>query len=214
MLSNRAKFKFFLNLEWIFERLAHEKSFEYYSTESHPLRIYSNNYILNLIKKTDSVIDIGCHAGQITSVIASKAKEVIGIDYNSEAINLANKVFKKDNLIFLNDDVKNFLKGNSKSFDVLILSHILEHLEDPKQIIIDCKPFVNYMYIELPDFDKSYMNHYRYDLKCDLIYTDIDHVNEFDRIEMKALINDTGFTIIESEFRFGVQRHWCKKNIE
>ena len=116
------------------------------------------------------------------------------------------------NLSFVNDEVKNYLKKNSKSFDVLILSHILEHLDNPKQIIMDCKPFIKFMYIELPDFDKSYMNHYRRDLGCDLIYTDIDHVSEFDRIEMKTLINECGFTLIESEYRFGIQRHWCENN--
>lgn len=211
-MTLKGKFKLFLNLEWIFERLAHEKSFEYYSVKNHPLRIYSNNYILNLIKETDTVLDLGCHAGQITSVIASKAKQVVGIDYDAYAIDLANKNYKRENLIFIKDDVKNYLNSNSGVFDVLILSHILEHIEDPKKIILDCRPFITYMYIELPDFDKSYLNHYRIDLESDLIYTDIDHITEFDRFEMKTLISECGFSLIESEYRFGVQRHWCKKN--
>jgi SAM-dependent methyltransferase len=209
LLSDKAKFKLFLNLEWIFERLAHEKSFDYYSVENHPLRIYSTNYILNRIKETDTVLDLGCHAGQITSVIASKAKRVVGIDYDKEAIEQATRNQKRENLSFVNDDVKKYLSTNTVSFDILILSHILEHLDSPKQIILDCKPYVKYMYIELPDFDKSYLNHYRKDLGCDLIYSDTDHVNEFDRMEIKDLVKECGFELIESEYRFGVQRHWC-----
>lgn len=210
-MSLRSKFKLFLDLEWIFERLAHEASFKYYTSQTHPLRIYSNNYILDLIKNTDTVLDIGCHAGQITSVIATKAKNVVGIDYDKEAIDLAKRIHKMENLSFVNDDAKNYLSTNKASFDVLILSHILEHLEDPRQIILDCKPYINFMYIELPDFEKSYMNLYRKDLNCDLIYTDSDHVNEFDRSDIKTLLNECGFALIESEYKFGVQRHWCKK---
>jgi ubiquinone/menaquinone biosynthesis C-methylase UbiE len=211
ILSKKNKFKLFLDLEWIFERLAHEASFNYYSVEDHPLRTYSNSYILKLLKESDTVLDLGCHSGQITSVLATKAKQVVGIDYNKEAIDLAREKYKRPNLTFINDDVVNYLNTNRSNFDVLILSHILEHLEDPKQIVLNCKPFVNYMYIELPDFDKSYMNHYRKDLQRDLIYTDADHISEFDRTDIKQLIEACGFLLLESEYRFGVQRHWCKK---
>lgn len=211
-ISNSMKFRFFLNMEWIFERLAHEKSFEIYLPSNHPLRLYSNNYILNFIKETDIVLDLGCHAGHITSVIANKAKHVVGIDYDNDAIEKAKKTYKKNNLVFVNNEVINYLNNNSQKFDVLILSHILEHIDNPTNLIMSCKPFVNYIYIEVPDFDKSYLNHYRNDLKLDLIYTDTDHVSEFDRNELKELIKNCGFQLIESEYRFGVQRYWCKKN--
>ncbi len=210
--SNKAKFGLFLDLEWIFERLAHEKSFDYYPGEKHPLRQYSNSYILNLLMESDSVLDLGCHAGQITAVLAEKAKEVVGIDYDKTAIEAAQKQHQKPNLTFVHDRVEHYLAANQRSFDVLILSHILEHLEKPKDILLACRPFVTYVYVELPDFDKSYLNHYRHDLNRDLIYTDMDHVSEFDRFEMKKLLADCGFDILESEYRFGVQRHWCKKN--
>lgn len=210
-ISKENKFKLFLNLEWIFERLAHEKSFEYYSPENHPLRVYSNNYILSLLKESDSVIDLGCHAGHITSVLAKKVKKVVGIDYDKSAIEFAKKTYHQHNLLFINDEISHYLNENNEKFDVLILSHIIEHIENPLDLISKCKPFVRFMYIEVPDFDKTYLNHYRQDLNLSLIYTDIDHISEFDRIEIKELINKSGFKLIESEYRFGVQRHWCEK---
>lgn len=212
LMSKRKKFGLLLDLEWIFDRLSHEQSFNFYSVEDHPLRKYSNTYILSHLKENDTVLDLGCHAGQITSALADKAKEVVGIDYDKTAITLAKSRYQKPNLLFIHDDVTSYLQANNRSFDVLILSHILEHLENPKDIVLSCKPYVNYMYIELPDFDKSYMNHYRLHLKRDLIYTDADHISEFDRMEMKTLIKECGFSILESEYRFGVQRHWCKKD--
>lgn len=211
-MSRRRKFALFLDLEWIFDRLSHEKSFDFYSVEDHPLRKYSNAYILDHLKESDTVLDLGCHAGQITAALANKAKEVVGIDYDKKAIDLAKHRYQKTNLTFIHDDVVNYLQKNNRLFDVLILSHILEHLENPKGIIKSCRPYVSYMYVELPDFDKSYMNHYRRHLTRDLIYTDADHVSEFDRAEMKDLIKECGFSVLESEYRFGVQRHWCKKD--
>lgn len=209
--SNKIKFQFFLNMEWIFERLAHEKSFDIYLPEKHPLRQYSNNYILNFIKETDYVLDLGCHYGHITSSIANKAQYVVGIDYDNIAIENAKKLYSKENLFFVCDEVSNYLTNNSQKFDVLILSHILEHIDNPESLILRCKPFVKYIYIEVPDFDKSYLNQYRSDMKLDLIYTDVDHVSEFDRHEIKELIAKCELQLIEAEYRFGVQRYWCKK---
>lgn len=210
-VGKKTRFGILLDLEWIFERLSHEASFDYYSVANHPLRNYSNAYILNLLKPTDRVLDLGCHAGQITAILAEKAQEVVGIDYDETAISTAKKLHQKPNLTFIHDDVVNYLQHNERQFDVLILSHILEHLDNPEKIVLACKPYVNYIFIELPDFDKSYLNHYRQDLNRNLIYSDADHVSEFDRLEIKQLIQNCGFTVLESEYRFGVQRHWCQK---
>lgn len=77
---------------------------------------------------------------------------------------------------------------------------------------MDFKDRFSFIYIEVPDFDRYYLNHYRKDLKLSLIYSDNDHINEFDRWEMKSLLKECGIAIIESEFIFGIQRFWCKTN--
>ena len=54
-----------------------------------------------------------------------------------------------------------------------------------------------------------YLNHYRKDQQLDLIYTDDDHITEFDRDELKALLQECNMKIIKEDYRYGVQKIWC-----
>lgn len=211
VLSNpKNRLKLFTDLEWIFNRLSHEESFKYYKENEHPLRTFTLKYILDNINSSDTIVDIGCKYGEIAHGIAKKAKHVLAIDYDSKAIEIAKEKFNKPNLDFINKDALEFLENRNEKFDVLILSHLLEHLENPKDFINTYKPFFNRIYIELPDFDNSYLNHYRSDVETNLIYSDSDHVYEFDRIELMEIIESCGLKVTSSEYRFGVQRVWCQ----
>ena len=72
--------------------------------------------------------------------------------------------------------------------------------------------FFKFIYIELPDFDKNYINQYRKDFDMPLIYTDSDHVTEFDRFDLKAIIESNDLTIIHSFYIHGFQKLWCQVN--
>jgi hypothetical protein len=145
----------------------------------------------------------------LSNIISYKAKSVVGIDHDNTVIAIAKQKHQKKNLIFYNREALDFLKENENNFDVLILSHILEHIDNPKDFILKFKCFFKYTYIEVPDFDRSYLNLYRQRLGSKLIYTDNDHVSEFDRVEIKSLLEDCNLVILEQEYRFGVQKFWC-----
>jgi SAM-dependent methyltransferase len=209
-LSNNAKFKLFLNLEWIFDRLSHEISQKFYKPSEWPGRHYSKMFILDNINEEDSILDLGCNTGNISFIVAEKAKEVVGIDYDKKVIDIANQVNKRNNLTFHNREALEFLNENSRHFDILILSHILEHLDNPKEFLLSFKNYFSRIYIEVPDFDRNYLNHYRKDFNMSLIYSDDDHISEFDRDEMRSLLAECGIEISKQEYRYGVQKLWCK----
>jgi len=211
-LSNKTKLKLYLDLEWIFDRLSHEISFKIYSPNEHPVRTFSKEFILSNINGNDIVLDLGCNLGDISFFISEKAKEVVGIDYNKNAIEIAKKRYIKNNLTFIYGEAFEFLNSNNKKFDILILSHILEHLDNPQEFLLRFKDYFKFIYIEVPDFDKSYLNYYRKDLKLKLIYSDNDHVSEFDRDELKSLLRICHIDVIKEEYRFGVQKLWCSTN--
>lgn len=211
-LNNGRKLKLYLDLEWIFNRLVMEKSFKHYPPEEHPFRTDSWNFLSKYIDNSSVVLDLGCKYGEFAASIATKAKKVVGIDYDEGAVKIANKNYKTENLEFVAAEALDYLAKNEFQFDVLILSHILEHLDEPKQFIHKFKSFFKYIYIELPDFDATYHNHYRVKTGTSLVYTDMDHVTEFDRFELQRLLNDCNMEIVEAEYRFGVQKLWCKVN--
>lgn len=210
-VGHRTKLKLFLNLEWIFNRVAHESSFKVYSIENHPVRQFSKEFILGKIERTDNVLDLGCNRGEISFFIAEKANAVVGVDYNKKAIDSATHNYKLPNLKFYHGEALDFLeKENAETFNVLILSHILEHLDEPKTFLLKFKDYFEKIYIELPDFDQSYLNHYRKELNLKLIYSDDDHISEFDRNEIKNLLFECDLKILEAEYKYGVQKIWCQ----
>jgi SAM-dependent methyltransferase len=209
-MSKKRKIKFYLDMEWIFDRLAHEMSFKIYQPDKHPFRIYTRQTMLKHIDGTQTVLDLGCNLGDLSYMLSEKAKEVVGIDYMEKAIETAKQRWSRPNLTFVHAEALDYLKKNTKKFDVLILSHILEHLDDPKTFLLNFKDFFKTIYIELPDFDRYYLNHYRKYVGNKLIYSDNDHITEFDRHELKQLLKECNLEIFEEEYIFGVQKLWCR----
>jgi len=211
-LSNQLKFKLFLNLEWFFDRIAHEYSFKNYSPDTHPVRVFTRKHLLEWIQPEHQVLDLGCASGEMAYWASEKAKKVVGIDYDSTHISFAQENYKRDNLSFYCKEAHDYLNTTGEKFDVLILENILEHLDNPSDFIKTFSVFFKFIYIELPDFDKNYLNHYRKDFDMPLIYTDSDHVTEFDRFDLKAIIESNDLTIIHSFYIHGFQKLWCQVN--
>lgn len=206
----KRKLKWYLDLEWIFDRLAMEASFKHYPPEEHPHRRFANRFLLRRLSPGMRVLDLGCSSGDVTEMLARHAGEVVGVDHDLRSIEEARKRYARSNLSFLHMDALEYLQGTDGRFDVLVLSHVLEHLDGPEAFLEKFKVFFNWIYIELPDLDKTYLNHYRLDLGADLIHTDDDHVSEFDRDDLHTLLDQCGITVVEAEYRYGVQRLWCR----
>ena len=207
-LSKERKLKLYLDFEWIFERLAHEKSFLVF--KEHPVRKRSFEFLKSKLTQDHSVLDLGCNTGDLAYQISTCVKNVVGIDYNNNHIIQARQKYTQENIQFIHGEVVEYLQQNSLRFDVMILSHILEHLETPESFLNNCKKFFKCIYIEVPDFERSHLNVYRQELGSGLIYADADHIWEFDRTSMKDLIQKTGLEIIDEEYRLGVQKYWCR----
>jgi SAM-dependent methyltransferase len=207
-ISRKRRLGLFLDLEWIFDRLAHEESYELLG-EDHPMRVQGIEHILGLVDRSHSVLDIGCSRGEITKKIAEKARVVVGVDHSAEKIGYA-KQFENEKLSFYHGDAEAFLDSDGRSFEVLVLSHVLEHLDDPARFLARFVPRFKYVYVEVPDFDKSIASRIRKDLGLSLIYTDDDHVREFDREELLNLVDQSGLDILSADYRYGIQRYWCE----
>ncbi len=79
------------------------------------------------------VLDVGSSTGIIDSVLAKKFKEVWGLDIDKSGISFANKNFKSKNLHFEIGNALN-LKFSRGKFDVVICTHIYEHVSNPQKL--------------------------------------------------------------------------------
>lgn len=80
-----------------------------------------------------NVLDVGASSGIIDSYISSFVKSLVGIDIDESAIKSANKKYKNKNLIFRDGDALN-LKFKKNTFDIVICTHIYEHVTDPEKL--------------------------------------------------------------------------------
>lgn len=118
--------------------------FLYKATEEEHLDRY--NYIINLTKDKN-ILDIACGSGFGSYIIATdgKAKQVIGVDLDNDAIRYANHKFHHDNIKrFVGDAVKFKYK---EKFDVIISFETIEHIPD-------YKGFINNLYNNLNENGK------------------------------------------------------------
>ncbi len=87
------------------------------------------SYILNEIEilKSHLVLDVGCAGGLLSYFLLKHASKVYGIDVNHHIIIKSNGIVKGK--FICGDAIKMPFKSNS--FDIVICSHLLEHIPSP-----------------------------------------------------------------------------------
>jgi cyclopropane fatty-acyl-phospholipid synthase-like methyltransferase len=75
------------------------------------------------INENDTVLDVGCGQGYGSYLLSQYAYHVYGFDKNDNFLEIADKMFKSDNLGFLNR-----IKSMSLDTNKVICNEIIEHL--------------------------------------------------------------------------------------
>lgn len=132
--------------------------------------------IKNAIKNFSATfLDIGCGYGQFLDVVRSNGFEGSGLEFDQKAIDYATEKNLKVSKIQSESDIA----GNLKGKNVVVLSHVLEHLIDPNKILQEIEASNEYCFIEVP----------AYDSKNSLQFIDQEgHINFFNEKSLKALL--------------------------
>jgi SAM-dependent methyltransferase len=89
--------------------------------------------------KNKKVLDVGRGTGLFAFNAAKKGAIVLGIDFSTEAIELAKSQHNHKNLKFLSTDI-NTIK---EKFDVIVSNGTLEHMDNPIKILRLLKRYLN-----------------------------------------------------------------------
>jgi len=85
-----------------------------------------------------TVLDVGCGGGVLSEGLARLGAEVVGLDVAKEAISVAKKHARISNLkIKYHCEPLETYEGGP--FDVVTCLEMLEHVTDPKEVILHCK---------------------------------------------------------------------------
>jgi len=101
----------------------------------YPVRRYAHdkqyNSVLSFVSEGDTVLDAGCGEGSLSRMLAKKGARVTGTDISEPNVANAQKLAVSEGLSihFQTADLEK-LPFPDNSFDVVVCSHVLEHIPD------------------------------------------------------------------------------------
>jgi cyclopropane fatty-acyl-phospholipid synthase-like methyltransferase len=111
------------------------------------------DFLKSVVKKKFTLLDFGAGGGHFLKALEIKNIKAYGIEPSKSLVTLGNKFLKKNFLknIELNESFKHIEK--LQNIDVISLIGVLEHLQDPLQLIRSFKKSkVEYLYFSVPLF--------------------------------------------------------------
>jgi 2-polyprenyl-3-methyl-5-hydroxy-6-metoxy-1,4-benzoquinol methylase len=101
-------------------------SYQCYHTPRHILFTLARyKFASKLIGKGKSIIEFGCSEGFGTHFLSEFASEVVGVDFDEDAIAFAQKNYANEKLRFVTG---NFLEKNQGTFDAAVSFDVIEHI--------------------------------------------------------------------------------------
>lgn len=146
-----------------------------------------------LKKVSGKVLDLGCGAGRFANSVKSENPllDIYGVDISKRAIKIARINYPEVHFKVANI---NHLPYPDNYFDAVILRHVLEHLDDPKQGLAEARRVLKakgLLYSSTPIEDEPFI------LSAPLRYTEKyhGHKRRFSGKSLKSVIKDNGFNI-------------------
>jgi len=142
--------------------------------------------------KSINILEIGCGWGKfIKAMTKAGYTNVAGVDISSEQIEIAKKFTKVENVFLI--DAFEYLKKQSGKLDIVILSDVLEHLENEYAIklFMEIKKQLNEngkIIVQVPN-GMSLLNPIR--------YADITHVQAFIPQSLNQIFRLSGFSKVD-----------------
>jgi len=165
----------------------------------HRLMKYHDFFMSN-VGPDDIVLDVGCGNGSVTYDVAKKVNSVVGIDIDENKIRDAKKNFLLDNIEYICGDIINW--PFKQKFDVIILSNVLEHIEDRIELLKKIKELGRKFLIRVPMINRSWVVLYKKELGIEY-KSDRTHRIEYTMGSFTGELEKAGLRISNYSIQFG-----------
>jgi SAM-dependent methyltransferase len=139
-----------------------------------------------------NVLEIGCGEGSIASELSKSLvfHTYTGIEISRSGIAAAReKHLEKAEFIYLDSaKIENFEFHS----DVTLLCHVVEHLDNPRILLMKAKEWSEYLLVEVPLEDNRGMGE-------DYDWNPVGHINKFKTSTIRHLIQTCGWTIVKTK---------------
>ena len=173
-----------------------------------------HSFFYDRIKSKSNVLDLGCGNGAVANAIALNSESnVLGIDMNANSIALAKQLYQSPHLQFMLGNVFTDIP-ESKSFDVIILSSVLEHLEHRIEFLKNLTDRFHpaKFLIRVPTFEQHYFKALKRELGL-FAFVDATHVLEYSPEVFAAEMMQAALRINHLEIRWGDIWAECVPNV-
>jgi 2-polyprenyl-3-methyl-5-hydroxy-6-metoxy-1,4-benzoquinol methylase len=156
-----------------------------------------------------AVLDLGCNTGLLTKAIAGKASFVYGIDINPDYLQKARKDNSADNIEYVCADANSFNYRTEKSVDCIVMSNLLEHIEDRVGLLKKLNQGVNWknknekiFLIRVPTLQRDWLAVYKKNLGLEY-RLDRTHCIEYTCDEFISELAQAQIRPVQTEVQYG-----------
>ena len=165
----------------------------------HRIMKYHNFFLIN-IENNSKVLDIGCGNGIVAYLLSKKVKSVIACDINKKSLKIAKNRFARHNIKFLIADAT---KYNFKEvFDYVILSNVLEHIENRIKFLNKIKTLTRFILIRIPMINRSWLTLYKKEMGFDYKLDPSHHI-EYTLESFQKEMKSVNLKILSYSIQFG-----------
>ena len=135
------------------------------------------------------VLEIGCNAGYALSALTKAGYQAVGIEWNPDCVTYA----REQQGLRVYQDIKEI--NPDEKFDVLFLSHIIEHITELDDFLKNLLPYLaddGVIYIKVPNYGSTYA---KYIAKGDWHnFLPMQHVWYFEKKSLSNLLVNYGYS--------------------
>lgn len=136
------------------------------------------------------VLDAATGVGYGAKILSEVADEIIAVDRDETALQIANSQFKNNRIIFLKDDCEK-LESLSAQFDAVVSFETLEHLKHPEKFLKRCFELIRPGGLFMVSTPNQLVSGHKG--KKDWEF----HEKEYKPVELKNIVVDAGFKDVE-----------------
>ena len=155
---------------------------------------YKAKNIINLYTRSGgsngpNMVELGCGDGSIARALELQGfgRTYVGYEISDSAVKEAqSRNYDNPTKFKLFDGIRS--DAEDKSFDLAIVSHVLEHVEDPRILLREAARISNYVFVEVP-LELNIRT------SRDFQWSGLGHINLYNPVLIRHLIQSTGLQI-------------------
>ena len=160
--------------------------------------------LISLIKplKAESILDAGCGEGFTINKLKENGigKKIEGMEYSKEAISFGKKLFP--HLTIKQGSVYD-LPYKDNSFDLIICTEVLEHLEYPIRALKEMlRVSKKYLVISIPNEPLFMISNFLRGKNLSSLGNDVGHINHWNPLSFKKYLGKNGLMIEKVKLPF------------